>query len=95
MFANGFIPYRILICYNLFLSNAGAKIRNKNEFFLRSRKKVSFLTKKICESVIFALKLLFVDFHKPFLIVFPLVFLYGISFICLPYCQATLSCSFL
>ena len=75
MLANDFIPYRILICYKLFLSNAGAKIRNKNEIFLRSRKKVSFLTKKFCESVIFALKQQSVDFHKPFFIVFPLVLL--------------------
>ena len=56
MLANGFIPYRILICYKLILSNVGAKIRNKNEIFLRSREKVSFLTKLFYESVIFTIK---------------------------------------
>ena len=56
MLANDFIPYRILICYKLILSNVGAKIRNKNEIFLRSREKVSFLTKLFYESVIFTIK---------------------------------------
>jgi len=44
MFAIAFIPYRILTCFKRIIPNAGAKLQIKNEIFLRSREKLSFLT---------------------------------------------------
>lgn len=44
MFTIAFIPYRILTCFKRIITNAGAKLQIKNEIFLRSREKNSFLT---------------------------------------------------
>ena len=44
MFAIAFILYRITTCFKRIMTNAGAKLQNKYEIFLRSTEKFSFLT---------------------------------------------------
>ena len=44
MFAIAFILYRITTCFKRIMTNAGAKLQNKYEIFLRSTEKFSILT---------------------------------------------------
>ena len=44
MFAIAFILYRITTCFKRIITNAGAKLQNKYEIFLRSTEKFSILT---------------------------------------------------